>query len=325
MFITGPDVVASVTGELVSPEDLGGPELHATSTGVATFVAEDEQDCLTDVRYLLSYLPSNNRERPPSYDTGDQPDRSCPELLDLVPTDARRTYDVREVIASIVDDHELLELHELWAPNVVCVLARMDGETVGVVANQPACLAGALDIDAAEKAARFVQTCDAFNVPLVTLVDVPGFLPGRDQERDGMVRRGAKLLHAYCAATVPRICVVLRKAYGGAYIAMDSKSIGADLVFAWPSNEISVMGAEAAARVVFRREIAAAANPEERRRQLVTEYAERLVHPLSAAERGLVDDVIDPADTRRVLVRALHLLRDKQATITAAKHRNGPL
>ena len=325
MFVTGPDVVASVTGERVSASDLGGTDLHASSTGVATFVAEDEATCYADVRYLLAFLPSNNVEQPPAYEPTDSPYRPCPELLGVVPADPRRAYDVRRVISSVVDDHEFLELHEGWARNVVCALARVDGHTVGIVANQPAWLEGALDIDAAEKAARFVQTCDAFNIPLVTLVDVPGFLPGTDQEAAGIVRRGAKLLYAYCAATVPRICVVLRKAYGGAYIAMDSKSIGADLVFAWPTNEISVMGPEAAANIVFRRQIAAAAEPELRRAALLTEYTDRLVHPLAAAEQGLVDDVIDPADTRRTLVRSLALLRHKTSQSPQRKHGNGPL
>ena len=325
MFVTGPDVVASVTGEQVSADDLGGPDLHATSTGVATFVSADEAACLEDVRYLLSFLPANSDERPPRYEPADSPDRRCPELQDLVPSDPRRSYDVREVITAVVDDGEYLELHERWARNVVCALARVDGSTVGIVANQPAWLAGALDIDAAEKAARFVQTCDAFNIPLVTLVDVPGFLPGREQESDGIVRRGAKLLHAYCAATVPRISIILRKAYGGAYIAMDSKAIGADLVVAWPSNEISVMGPDAAASIVFRRQIEAADDPEQRRSELVAEYVDRLVHPLAAAERGLVDDVIDPADTRWALVRALALLATKNVPPTRHKHGNGPL
>lgn len=325
MFVTGPDVVAAVTGEQVSATDLGGPELHAGSTGVATFVAEDEQQCLAEVRYLLAFLPANNTEPPPSYEPADSPERRCPELMGLVPSDPRASYDVREVIRSVVDDGEFLELHESWARNVICALARLDGHTVGVVANQPAWLAGALDIDAAEKAARFVQTCDAFNIPLVTLVDVPGFLPGTDQERSGIVRRGAKLVHAYCAATVPRISVVLRKAYGGAYIAMDSKSIGCDLAFAWPSNEIAVMGPEGAVDIVFRRDLAAAADPVARRAELMADYRDALVHPLAAAELGLVDDVIDPAETRRVLVRGMALLRTKSVGAPARRHANGPL
>jgi methylmalonyl-CoA decarboxylase subunit alpha len=325
MFVTGPDVVASVTGEKVCAAELGGADLHGTATGVAALVADDEEQSLEEVRYLLSFLPSSCSEPPPVYETTDSADRRCPELLSTVPADPQQSYDVRRVIAGIVDDGDYLELHEGWARNVVCALARLGGRSVGVVANQPAWLAGALDIDAAEKAARFVQFCDAFNIPLVTLVDVPGFLPGRDQESGGIVRRGAKLVHAYCAATVPRVTLVLRKAYGGAYIAMDSKAIGADLVFAWPSNEIAVMGPGAAAEIVFRRRIAAAADPQETRRQLVEEYSSRLVHPMAAAELGLVDDVIDPADSRRVLVQALALLAGKAPVPGPRKHANGPL
>ena len=261
MFVTGPDVVAAVTGEQVSMADLGGADLHASRTGVATFVVDDEERCMHEVRRLLGYLPANNGELAPHAPHDDPAHRSCPELLDLVPARTRSAYDIRKVVAAIVDRGEYLELHKRWAPNVVCALARIDGHTVGIVANQPMRLAGALDIDAAEKAARFVQTCDAFNIPLVTLVDVPGFMPGRGQEEQGIVRRGAKLLHAYAAATVPRVTVILRKAYGGAFIAMDSKAIGADLVYAWPTNEVAVVGAEAAADVIFRKEIAAASDP----------------------------------------------------------------
>ncbi|KWX08159.1 methylmalonyl-CoA carboxyltransferase, partial [Carbonactinospora thermoautotrophica] len=325
MFITGPDVVAAVTGEHVSHEELGGALTHATRSGVATFVHDDEADCLEDVRFLLSLLPSNNAELPPYYPPDDPADRSCDALLDLVPDDPARPYDMRAVIAEIVDDGEYLELHEAWAPNVVCALARLDGHVVGIVANQPQVLAGALDIHACEKAARFVRTCDAFNIPLVTLVDVPGFLPGTEQEHGGIIRHGAKLLYAYCEATVPRVQVILRKAYGGAYIVMDSRSIGADLSYAWPTNEIAVMGAEGAANVIFRKELAAAADPGALRRRLVTEYAEQLMHPYYAAERGLVDDVIDPRDTRRVIARGLAMLRSKHANLPHRKHGNPPL
>jgi acetyl-CoA carboxylase carboxyltransferase component len=324
MFITGPDVVAAVTGERISREHLGGATVHSTRTGVATFVAEDEAACLEDVRYLLSFLPSNNEQEPPYSPPTDRPDRSCPALLDVVPIEPQRAYDVRDVIEEVVDDGEYLELQSDWARNLVCALARLDGHVVGVVANQPSVLAGALDIDAAEKGARFVRTCDAFNIPLVTLVDVPGFLPGADQEHAGMIRRGAKLLYAYCEATVPRVQVILRKAYGGAYIVMDSKSIGSDLSFAWPGNEVAVMGAEAASDIIFRRQIAAAPDAQARREELVAEYSERLMTPYAAAERGLVDDVIDPADTRKVLVAALELLRGKRQTLPHRKHGNGP-
>jgi acetyl-CoA carboxylase carboxyltransferase component len=325
MFITGPDVVAAVTGERITPEQLGGAAIHATRTGVATFTAEDEAGCLDDVRYLLSFLPSNNQEEPPSVISADPPDRDCEALLDLVPVEPNRSYDVRDVITEIVDDGEFLELHEQWARNIVCALSRLGGQVVGIVANQPSVLAGVLDIDAAEKAARFVRTCDAFNIPLVTLVDVPGFLPGSEQEHAGIIRRGAKLLYAYCDASVPRIQVILRKAYGGAYIVMDSKSIGADLSFAWPSNEVAVMGADAAASILFRKELAAAPDPQARRAELVAEYTDRLMTPYAAAERGLVDDVIDPRSTRSVLIRSLSFLRTKRPLRPHRKHGNVPL
>ncbi|MDQ1636294.1 MAG: hypothetical protein QOJ32_3103 [Frankiaceae bacterium] len=325
MFITGPDVVAAVTGERVTQDELGGAAVHAARTGVASFVSSDEQSALDDVRYLLSFLPSNNETPPPVEPSDDPSDRTSERLLDLVPMDPRRSYDVRHVIEEVVDDGELLEVQSDFAPNIVCALARLDGHSVGIVANQPAVLAGVLDINSSEKAARFVRTCDAFGIPLVTLVDVPGFLPGPGQEHDGIIRRGAKLLYAYCEATVPRVQVVLRKAYGGAYIVMDSKSIGCDISLAWPSNEIAVMGAEGAANIVFKREIAAANDPARRRSELVAQYAEELMHPYAAAERGLVDDVIDPAETRPALIRALDLLRTKRAVLPQRRHGNVPL
>ena len=268
MFITGPDVVEAVTGETTTHEELGGAVTHATRTGVASFLVDDESSCFDEVRYLLSFLPSNNQEDPPYVVPTDQPLRSCDELLEIVPSEPNRAYDVGDVIEVIVDDGDYLEVQPLWATNIVCAFARLDGHAVGIVANQPQVLAGALNIDAAEKAARFVRTCDSFNIPLVTLVDVPGFLPGVDQEHAGIIRRGAKLLYAYCESTVPRVQVVMRKAYGGAYIVMDSKSLGADLAFAWPSNEIAVMGAEGAASIIFRKELAAAPDPVQRRREL---------------------------------------------------------
>jgi acetyl-CoA carboxylase carboxyltransferase component len=325
LFITGPDVVEAVTGEKVSREELGGALTHSTRTGVATFLAEDEPSCLDDVRTLLSYLPANNHEDPPYLPPTDDPQRRCDELLDIVPAEPNQSYDIRDVLEVIVDDGELVELHSLWARNIVCALARIDGHVVGIVANQPLVLAGALDIDAAEKATRFVRTCDAFNIPLVTLVDVPGFLPGTEQEHDGIIRRGAKLLYAYCEATVPRIQLVLRKAYGGAYIVMDSKSLGADLAFAWPSNEIAVMGAEGAARIIFRKELDQAEDPAARRRELLQQYAEQLMSPYHAAERGMVDDVIDPGETRMILIRSLELLRSKRRSAPRRKHGNMPV
>ncbi|WP_306318222.1 MULTISPECIES: acyl-CoA carboxylase subunit beta [unclassified Streptomyces] len=324
MFITGPDVVETVTGEKVSLDGLGGADVHGATSGVAHFVHDDEESCLADVRYLLSLLPLNNRDLPPAERGEDPVDREGTALLDLVPADGNRSYDVTAVIAELVDDGEYLEVHADWARNLVCAFARVDGQAVGIVANQPAVLAGVVDIHASEKGARFVQFCDAFNIPLVTLVDVPGFLPGVSQEHEGIIRRGAKLLYAYCNATVPRISVVLRKAYGGAYIVMDSQSIGADLAYAWPTNEIAVMGAEGAANVIFRREIAAAADPEEARLARVKEYKAELMHPYYAAERGLVEDVIDPRETREVLARSLAMLRSKHADLPRRKHGNPP-
>ncbi|WP_433547540.1 acyl-CoA carboxylase subunit beta [Streptomyces sp. CA-294286] len=324
MFITGPDVVRAVTGEEITHNGLGGADVHGTVSGVSHFTYDDERDCLDDVRHLLSLLPSNNREMPPAEPADDPADRRTDALVSLVPADPTRAYDIRDVIAEIVDDGDHFEVHENWARNIVCSLARLDGHPVGIVANQPAALAGVLDIHASEKAARFVSTCDAFNIPLVTLVDVPGFLPGVDQEHNGIIRHGAKLLYAYCNATVPRISLVLRKAYGGAYIVMDSRSIGADLSFAWPTNEIAVMGAEGAANVIFRREIAASDDPEAVRQQRIKEYRTELMHPYYAAERGLVDDVIDPGETRSVLIRSLAALRTKKARVPARKHGNTP-
>ena len=325
LFITGPDVVQAVTGEETTREELGGAVIHATRTGLASFLADDESSCLDEVRYLLSFLPSNNQEDPPSVVPTDQPARRCDELLAIVPPEPHRAYDVRDVIEVIVDDGDYLEVQPLWATNIVCAFARLDGHVVGMVANQPIVLAGALDIDAAEKAARFVRTCDSFNIPLVTLVDVPGFLPGVGQEHAGIVRRGAKLLYAYCESTVPRVQVVMRKAYGGAYIVMDSKSLGADLSFAWPSNEIAVMGAEGAASIIFRKELAAAKDPAQRRRELVADYTEQLMTPYIAAERGMVDDVIEPGETRMILIHSLEMLRSKRAPSPNRKHGNMPL
>jgi acetyl-CoA carboxylase carboxyltransferase component len=325
MYLTGPDVVRSVTGEDITHEQLGGADVHAGVSGAAGFVHDNEQECLEEVRHLISMLPANNRELPPSIPAGDPVDRANPALLELVPVDANRAYDMREVVEEIVDYGHFFEVHAGWATNVLCGLARLGGDVVGIVANQPASYAGVLDIHASEKAARFVQVCDAFSIPLVTLVDVPGFLPGSDQEHGGIIRHGAKLLYAYCNATVPRVQVILRKAYGGAYIVMDSRSIGCDLSFAWPTNEIAVMGAEAAADVVFRREIAAADDPEEARRRRIQEYRTELTHPYYAAEHGLVDDVIDPAQTRPVLIEALAVLRTKYAAQPARKHGNPPV
>ena len=327
MYVTGPDVVHAVTGEQVTHEALGGSMAHSRTSGVAHFEYTEEAECLEEVRFLLSLLPSDSRARPepavpaePAPGVGEVDE----ELAELVPTEPNRPYDVRRVIARLVDGGEFLEVHEHWARNAVCALARIDGATVGIVANQPMHLAGALDLRASEKAARFVTFCDAFNIPIVTLVDVPGFLPGVDQEHSGIIRHGAKLLYAYCNATVPRISVVLRKAYGGAYIVMDSRSIGADLSYAWPTNEIAVMGSRGAASVIFRRRIAAAPDPEAERARLAAQYESELMHPYHAAELGLVDDVIDPRQTRRVLKGALAMLREKNADLPIRKHGNPP-
>ncbi len=326
MYLTGPNVIKAVTSEVVTHEELGGAHAHAIRSGVATFTHDDEVSCLEDVRYLLSLLPSNHGEAPPWFEPDDDPFRRCDRLLDLVPVDPRLPYDMRDVAAEIVDDHELTELHQEFAPNVICALARIDGHVVGIVGNQPLFQAGALDIHAAEKAARFVRMCDAFNIPLVTLADVPGFLPGVDQEHNGIIRHGAKLLYAYCEATVPRIQVILRKAYGGAYIVMDSRSIGADLSFAWPTNEVAVMGAEAATDVIFRRELENSSAPEALRRVLGQRYADELTNPYYSAERGYVDEVIDPRDTRRVVAEGLEMLRTKRIDERAGrKHGNPPL
>jgi len=325
MFITGPDVVKTVTGEDVTQEELGGAMTHASKSGVCTFVADDEDSCLEQVRYLLSFLPQNNLEDPPFFETEDEPLRRCEDIVALIPDSPNQPYDMKEVIRRVVDDGDFFEVQPFWAMNIVCGFARIDGHVVGIVGNQPQVLAGTLDIDASEKAARFVRTCDAFNIPLVTFVDVPGFLPGTDQEYGGIIRHGAKLLYAYCESTVPRVQVITRKAYGGAYVVMNSKSIGADLAFAWPSAEVAVMGSQGAVNVIFRKEIAAAEDPDARRAELIDEYTERFANPYGAAERGYVDDVIDPRDTRIVLVKALNLLRTKREQLPARKHGNVPL
>jgi acetyl-CoA carboxylase carboxyltransferase component len=325
MFITGPDVVKSVTGEDVTQEQLGGAMTHATKSGVATFVADDEQSCIEMVRYLLSFLPSNNLEDPPYFEPSDDPQRSCDGIPALIPDSPNKPYDMKKVIHEVVDDGEFFEVFPLWAMNIVCGFGRVDGHVVGIVGNQPQVFAGCLDIDASEKAARFVRTCDAFNIPLVTFVDVPGFLPGTDQEYGGIIRHGAKILYAYCEATVPRVQIITRKGYGGAYVVMNSKSIGADLAYAWPSAEIAVMGPAPAVNIIYRKEIEQSDDPEMRRQELVDEYTERLANPYAAAERGFVDDVIDPRDTRKVLVAGLEMLRTKREQLPQRKHGNSPL
>jgi propionyl-CoA carboxylase beta chain len=325
MFITGPDVVKTVTGEEVDFEELGGAATHAVKSGVAQFTAADEEACLEDARYLLSFLPQSNQERPPYAAPTDPPGREDPELDTLIPDNPQKPYDMHDVIRRVIDDGEFLEVHERFATNIVCGLARLGGHAVGLVGNQPSALAGVLDIDASTKAARFVRTCDAFNIPLVTFVDVPGFLPGTAQEWGGIIRHGAKLLYAFAEATVPKLTVITRKAYGGAYDVMSSKHIRADFNFAWPTAEVAVMGPEGAVNIVFRRELEEAADGDTRRAELIAEYKERFANPYSAAERGYVDDVIEPRRTRPVLIDALQTTLTKNEPRPKRKHGNIPL
>jgi propionyl-CoA carboxylase beta chain len=325
MFITGPDVVKTVTGEEVDFEELGGATTHAVKSGVAHFTAADEEVCLEDARYLLSFLPQNNLDPPPFATPTDPPEREDAELDALVPDNPQKPYDMHDVIRRVIDDGEFLEVHERFATNIVCGFARLAGHPVGVVGNQPNALAGVLDIDASNKAARFVRTCDAFNLPLVTFVDVPGFLPGTAQEWGGIIRHGAKLLYAFAEATVPKLTVITRKAYGGAYDVMSSKHIRADFNFAWPTAEVAVMGPEGAVNIVFRRELEEAADGDTRRAELIADYKERFANPYTAAERGYVDDVIEPRRTRPVLIDALETALTKNEPRPRRKHGNIPL
>jgi propionyl-CoA carboxylase beta chain len=325
MFITGPDVVKTVTGEEVTFEELGGATTHATKSGVAQFTSPNEESCLDDARYLLSFLPQNNRERPPFTTPTDPREREDADLDTLVPDNPNKPYDMHDIIRRVIDGGEFLEVHERWAENIVCGFARLGGNAVGVVGNQPRTLAGVLDIESSEKAARFVRTCDAFNVPLVTFVDVPGFLPGTAQEWGGIIRHGAKLLYAYSEATVPKLTVITRKAYGGAYDVMSSKHVRADFNFAWPTAEVAVMGPEGAVNIVFRKEIEEASDPDARRAELIADYKERFANPYSAAERGYIDDVIEPRRTRPVLIDALETALTKSEPRPSRKHGNIPL
>jgi acetyl-CoA carboxylase carboxyltransferase component len=325
MFITGPDVVEAVTGEDVTFEELGGAATHASRSGVAHFAAVTEADAFDHVRELLSYLPSNNLEDPPRAETRDDPERADPRLASIIPDSPTRPYDIKDVIHAVVDEADFLEVQPTYAQNIVIGFARLDGYSVGLVANQPKHLAGVLDIASSEKAARFVRFCDAFNIPLVTFVDVPGFLPGTGQEYGGIIRHGAKLLYAFAEATVPKLTVITRKAYGGAYDVMSSKHIRADLNLAWPTAEIAVMGPDAAVKIIHRREIATAENPEERAQELAEAYKRQFANPFTAAERGYVDDVIEPTMTRSALVRGLAMARTKRASLPPKKHGNIPL
>ena len=325
MFITGPDVVKTVTGEEVTQEELGGAHTHATKSGVTHFTAASEQECIEDARYLISFLPQNNREAPQWVRPSDPRDRQDSELDTLIPDNPNKPYDIKDVIHRVMDDGEFLEVQPLFAENIVCGFARLGGHVVGVVGNQPKALAGVLDIESSTKAARFVRTCDAFNIPLITFEDVPGFLPGTAQEWHGIIRHGAKLLYAYCEATVPKLTVITRKAYGGAYDVMSSKHVRADFNFAWPTAEVAVMGADGAVNIIFRDELKAAADPVARRAELVADYKEQFANPYTAAERGYVDDVIEPRRTRPVLIDALETCLTKHEARPARKHGNIPL
>jgi propionyl-CoA carboxylase beta chain len=324
MFITGPKVIETVTGEKISSEDLGGAQIHSTKSGNAHFAAKSEEEALLTVRKLLSYLPLKYNQTPPSipYEDGDD---YRPDLTDIVPFDAVRPYDVRKVIEQVADPGSFMEIHENFAKNIVVGFARMKGKVVGLVCNQPKFMAGGLDIDSSDKAARFIRFCDSFNIPIITFEDVTGFFPGVKQEHGGIIRHGAKILYAYSEATVPKITVILRKAYGGAYVALNSKSIGADIVYAWPNAEIAVMGPQGAANIIFAKEIENSPDPEETRRKKIEEYREKFANPYVAASRGMVNDVIDPRETRIKLIQALEMLEHKEEDRPKKKHGNIPL
>ncbi len=325
MFITGPDVIKTVTGEEPTFEELGGAMTHNTKSGVAQFACDDEDHCLEDVRYLMSFLPQNNMELPPRVQPTDDPERMDPELDTAVPDNPNKPYDMRDVIRHIVDDGEFYEVHEHYARNIVVGLSRLNGIPLGIVGNQPAALAGVLDIDSSEKAARFVRTCDAFNIPILTFCDVPGFLPGTNQEWGGIIRRGAKLLYAFAEATVPKLTVITRKAYGGAYVVMNSKHLASDFSIAWPTAEVAVMGPEGAVNIIYRRDLAQSPTPDERRGKLMDDYKARFANPYSAAERGYIDDVILPHETRPRLITELETLMTKREPGPKRKHGNIPL
>lgn len=325
MFVTGPDVIKTVTHEQVTKEKLGGAMTHNEVSGVAHFVAEDDRHCLQLIRQLMTYLPSNNMEEPPILETSDPPDREDPSLDNLVPEEPDRPYDIKELIRTIADDHGFMEVHEHFAQNIVVGFARLGGQVVGIIANQPSVLAGVLDINASVKGARFVRFCDAFNIPLITFEDVPGFLPGTDQEWGGIIRQGAKLLYAYAEATVPKITLITRKAYGGAYCVMASKHIRTDINYAYPTGEIAVMGPEGAVNILYRNELTEASDPEALRATKVAEFREKLANPYIAAERGFVDEIIEPRRTRRKLTTALASLKTKRDKNPPKKHGNIPL
>lgn len=325
MFITGPQVIKTVTGEDISAEKLGGAMTHNSISGVAHFMGNDDADTLAKVRDLLSYLPSNNLETAPVSVTGDDPNRQIPEFNEIIPENPNKAYDIYDIVKKLADNGVIYDVMPHYAKNIVTCFIRMDGQTVGVIANQPKFAAGCLDINASDKAARFIRRCDAFNIPLLTIEDVPGFLPGTDQEYGGIIRHGAKILYAYCEATVPKITMILRKAYGGAYIGMCNKELGADLVLAWPSAQIAVMGAEGAANIVFKNDIKDAADPAAKRQEKVAEYEEKFNNPYRAAEMGYVDDIIEPATARQRIISGFDMLASKRQSLPAKKHGNIPL
>ncbi|KAG2473004.1 MAG: Propionyl-CoA carboxylase, carboxyltransferase subunit [Nitrosopumilales archaeon] len=322
MFVTGPDVVKTVLGEEISFEDLGGAMTHGTKSGVTHFVVKNEFECMDCIKKLLSYLPQNNSQEPPTLKNDDDPNRLDHNLINIIPENALQPYDMKEIILSVVDNHEFFEVHELFAPNIVVGYARLNGKVVGIVANQPLSLAGALDIDSSNKAARFIRFCDAFSIPLITFVDTPGYMPGSNQEHNGIIRHGSKLLFSYCEATVPKITLVIGKAYGGAYIAMASKYLRTDINYAWPTARIAVLGSEAAVKIMNRKELSKAKDPESLKKELMDDFTEKFENPYVAASLGTVDTVIDPAETRPMLIKALEMLANKREKQLPRKHGN---
>ena len=325
MYITGPDVIKTVTGEDVTHEELGGASSHSSKSGVAHFTNKTEEECIHNVKKLLSFLPQNNMELPPNHSTTDDPNRIDETLAKIIPDDASSPYNMLEIISSIVDEGNFMQIHELFAQNILVGFATMNNNPIGIVAQQPNHLAGVLDINASVKAARFVRFCDAFNIPVLTLVDVPGFMPGTSQEFDGIIRHGAKLIYAYAEATIPKISVLIRKAYGGAYIVMSSKGLKGDINYAWPTGEIAVMGAEGAVNIIHRNEIKESDHPDELKEDLIKKYVDELMNPYVAASKGLIDDVIDPSETRPKIIRALKMLANKRESLPPKKHGTIPL
>jgi acetyl-CoA/propionyl-CoA carboxylase len=322
MFVTGPEVVKTALGEDVTFEELGGPMTHGKYSGVAHFVAKDEYECMDIVKKLLSYLPQNNAEEPPVVPTTDDPNRTDSKLTTVVPENPYEPYDIKQIVTSILDNNEFFEIHELWATSVVVGFGRLSGRSVGIIANQPMYLAGSLDIDSSNKAARFIRTCDCFNIPIISIIDTPGYLPGLEQEQHGIIRHGSKLLFAYCEATVPKLAIIVGKAYGGAYIAMSSKHLRSDINYAWPTAEIAVLGPEAAINIIFRKEIAESKDPDAYKKKLIKEYRDKFANPYIAAEAGFIDAVIDPVETRPMLIRALEALANKRESRPFKKHGN---